>query len=650
MTTVVSPALFMVFGPAGFLHRIFITVNVHVPVHGSADALRSGYPSASSSVRYDCDGIAMLGSEIGFKRRQLLTLLLWSNLLCMAGAQDATSAMKQADAAFRAGSAALSQNDLQAALTDFEKVVHLVPTWEPGYTNLGLVLLRMGKTQESVPKFEKALSLKPSDSAAQLNLAIAYEQLGQPTKELVLLARLDAAARAQKHALPADTSAMYAFALAATHQLPAAVMRMKQAVAADPQNAAYLDNLGSLYAMQKDWPNAEKSFRAAIAVKPSLPSAHLHLGMALQAQQRPGGAEELNAAYQLDPENPIINLELGRLLATEGNDQQAIQLLQHAHALMPQSADAAYQLGLALQRSNRPSEAIPLFENAAAADPNNADILANLGMALCQQQKATQAVPILQKAVRLAPDNPVTHQNLAAAYVQLNQFDDAVSELHAALKLSPESPQLHYNLGLAFKWQDNIAAAIPELETAEKLDPAMSEPPYVLGILYLQGGHYADAARELSTSLKLQPENGDGWATLGSVYNHLDQLPEATAALDQAIQRLPLQPDPHLTLAAVLAKQNKTAEATAERKKAAELMRANMNRQRAEVASNSGTSLLKSGKVSDAIVEFQSAISFDPSYPEAHLGLADALDRQGNTYDAAAERQKAASLRPAPTP
>ena len=118
----------------------------------------------------------------------------------------------------------------------------------------------------------------------------------------------------------------------------------------------------------------------------------------------------------------------------------------------------------------------------------------------------------------------------------------------------------------------------------------------MLGILYLQGGHYADAARELSTSLKLQPENGDGWATLGSVYNHLDQLPEATAALDQAIRRLPLQPDPHLTLAAVLAKQNKTAEATAERKKAAELMRANMNRQRAEVASNSGTSLLKSGR------------------------------------------------------
>jgi len=589
-------------------------------------------------------GVAMLGWDISLRRLGLPGLFFGFHLVCVGFAQDATSALKQADAAYRAGSAAFSKNDYETARVDFEKVIRLVPAGEQGYRALGLTLLRMGKAEESVPALEKALSLKPSDSDAQLGLAIAYDRLHQPAKEVILLKKLDAAARAQKHALPADIEAMYARALAATHQVPAAVLRMKQAVAADPRNAGSLDDLGSLYAMQKDWPNAEENFHAALAVNPTLASAHLHLAMALQAQQRSGAAEELKLAYQLDPENPTINLELGRLLAANGDDQQAIQLLQHAYALLPQSADAAYQLGLALQRSNRMSEAIPLFQSAAAADPDNPDILANLGMALCQQQKATQAVPLLQKAVLLAPDRPIAHQNLAAAYIQLSQFDDAVSELRTALKLSPDSPQLHYNLGLALKMQDNIAAAIPELQAAERLDPAMSEPPYVLGILHMQAGQYADAARELSTSLRLQPENGDGWATLGSVYNHLDQLDKATAALDQAIQRLPQQPDPRLTLAAVLAKQNKPEEAKAERAKAAELMRANMNRQRAEVAAHSGASLLQNGKVAEAIVEFQNAISFDPSYPEAHLGLADAFDRQGKTSDAAAERQRAASL------
>jgi protein O-GlcNAc transferase len=73
-------------------------------------------------------------------------------------------------------------------------------------------------------------------------------------------------------------------------------------------------------------------------------------------------------------------------------------------------------------------------------------------------------------------------------------------------------------------------------------------------------------------------------------------------------------------------------------------MRTNMNRQRAEVASNSGNSLLKSGKVEDAIAEFRNAVSYDPDYEEAHLGLANALDRHGEAAEAAAERQKATTL------
>jgi Tfp pilus assembly protein PilF len=107
---------------------------------------------------------------------------------------------------------------------------------------------------------------------------------------------------------------------------------------------------------------------------------------------------------------------------------------------------------------------------------------------------------------------------------------------------------------------------------------------------------------------------------------------------------LPEQPDPHLTLAAVRVKQNQAAEATAERKKAADLMRTNMNRQRAEVACHSGVSLLKDGKLADAIVEFRNALSYDPNYAQAHMGLAEALQRQGQPVEAASERQKAQAL------
>ena len=128
-----------------------------------------------------------------------------------------------------------------------------------------------------------------------------------------------------------------------------------------------------------------------------------------------------------------------------------------------------------------------------------------------------------------------------------------------------------------------------------------------------------------------------------SVYNKLDRLPESASALREAIRQLPDQADSHLILATVLMKQNQSAEAAEERKTGAELMRNHMNLQRAEVATNSGKSLLANGKTDDAIVQFRDALSFDPGYAEAHAGLADALEKQGKTVEAAAERAQAGS-------
>jgi protein O-GlcNAc transferase len=564
--------------------------------------------------------------------------------------QEPSAALRKADDAYRAGQAALGHRDLDAAQADFEQVVRLAPQAEQGYSALGAVLVSRGRTNEGIRELEKALTLKATDGIAQQNLAMAYVQVGSPEKALPLFAKLEAGTRVQKRALPPDVLASYARALAGVQRLGPAVEKMRAAVAGDSQNAELHDELGSLYALQKNWPSAQEEFATALRLNPDLAVAHMHLGIAMQTQGQPNGIEELARASLMAPNDPTIALEYGKALAANGNDSEAIPIFKNILDREPDSIEASYQLALALQRSGQAQDAIPLLKKVIAAEPQNAEAMTNLGMALCQTQTAKDAVPVLQRSLALDPSSVTAHQDLAAAYVQLSQFGDAVRELHEALKLAPDLPQLHYNLGLALKWQDDPTDAIPELETAEKLNPAAPEAPYLLGILYMQTGRYEDAAREMNLSLKLRPQNGDGWATLGSVYEKLDKLPEATAALHEAIRQMPNQPDAYLTLASVLVKQNQSAEAMAERKIAANLMRDNMNRQRAEVATNAGNSLLHDGNLNDAIVQFQDALSYDPNYADAHLGLSNALDRQGKTTEAALEREKAAALKASTNP
>lgn len=565
--------------------------------------------------------------------------LLAVSLSCFS--QQEISRSQQADAAYRAGQAAFAHQDFEVAERDFEKAVRLAPAMEQGHGALGAVLLRLGRYNDAVRELETAFAMLKTDSIAQTNLALAYLQAGEPTKAVSQFAALEAQAKIQKRTLPSYVLSNYAHALVATGNLDQAAAKMKTAIFVAPREAALHDDLGSIYAQQKQWSSARQEFAAAVHINPSLANAHLHLGLAMQALGQPDGLKELARGSQLAPENNAVAFEYAKALTNSGQDDAAIPVLQGILSRNPNAIDAIYELALALQRSNRASESVDLFNRVIVVQPENAPAMTNLGMALAQMQRAKDAVPVLQRAVALAPDSVIAHQDLAAAFVQLNQFSDAVTELRAALKLAPDLPQLHYNLGLAFKMQDDPSNAVPELETAEKLDPHQPEAPLVLGLLYMQTGRYEDAARELKTSLTLCPQNGDGWATLGSVYNKLDRLPEATEALQEAIQQLPHSPDPRLTLAGVMVKQNKPSEAAELRKQAADLMRTNMNSQRAEVATNAGNSLLKNGDLAGAATQFQEALSYDSKYSGAHEGLARVYDAKGDKIAAAAERQKA---------
>ena len=78
------------------------------------------------------------------KRSVGITLALAALALQRSPAQEAansTAKVKQADAAFRAGYAAMSNHQLQQARDDFQAVVKLVPAIEEGHSALGAVLV-----------------------------------------------------------------------------------------------------------------------------------------------------------------------------------------------------------------------------------------------------------------------------------------------------------------------------------------------------------------------------------------------------------------------------------------------------------------------------------------------------------------------------
>jgi protein O-GlcNAc transferase len=582
--------------------------------------------------------------------------------------------LQQADAIFRAGYAAREAGDLELARAKFSEVVKLQPQIAEGHIALGAILVEMGRPAEGAKELEKAAKIKPSDDAIETNLAIAYAQAGEPAKANPHFQAAISLSHLPRHAaLPASFYDAYARALAAAGKPDDAVLQFVAEESLTGPSAEIEDAIGTLYAQQKRWPEAQQHFERALSIDPSYARARLHLGVLYRTQKDlQKSVDALAPLIELNPPNAEALLELGRTLAAGGKDEEALLQFTAAEKAASNLPGVQLEIAMALQRLGRQQEAIPWFQQAVQREPKNTIALSNLGLALTLTGKGKEALDYLKRALAENPRDAAIYKDIGVCHIQLSAFDEAIEDFQKALALDPNDPQLHYDLGLAYKFKDRPEEAIVELSKAGQMDPKLQDPPYTLGILYMQLGRLDEAVIELKKAVALRPENGDAWAILGSTLKQASRLPEAAEALRTAIPLLPGQPGPRVTLAGVLAEESverKTqadaaesagdpqkaeqlrdqmkslrTEATNYRKEAAELSKGAVSRQRANFALNAGNQLMLRGDIAGAIARYQESIAADPTFADAHTQLAIAYDRQGRSADASAERAKAAGL------
>jgi len=569
-------------------------------------------------------------------------------------AQQEPANLVAARSAMSDGLNAMKQRSLDEARTDFERVVKLAPQVELGHAALGSVLLALNQLDASIKELETAHQMAPGDLDVDLNLGRAQVGLGR--YEAAIASFRECLSAPQPLALSPDETLAYATALSATHQVPAALDMLVAAVAQNPDSAQLSDGLGTLLAQSGKLEAALPHFEHAVATDPSLPTAQLHLSVALLALSRPTDAiGPATAAATAMPASFDTQLQLGRALSAIHRDSEALIHLHRATELasQTQSPDALYNLALALQASGDAHASLPVFAAVMAAAGWGASgtrgaALTNYALAKVQTGDAPGALTIYAQALAAGPDSATLREDYGAAYLQKADLDDAVTQFKAGLTIEPGSAHLHYDLGLAYKLKDDLASAIPEFEQAAALDATLPDPVFTLGVIYMQQGKFPEAIANLRKATALEPTNGDAWALLGSVLKDSGDAVSAADALHHAIDLQPDQPSLHIQLATLDSQAGRTADAASERKIAADLSRAAMSHQRADFALKSGRTLLEQNKLSEAVFQLNTAITADPTLPEPHRLLAEAYTRQGKAVEAALEEKLAAKLSSSP--
>ncbi len=254
--------------------------------------------------------------------------------------------------------------------------------------------LHRGQFSLVAPCAEKVLTSRTSPEL-RIRMASAFLEVGEYETALKTLEELPAADRN-------SAEASYWRARCYEKLATAAYLRLYQA---DPGSHRLHQLMGDLESAKGNDGKAIEEYRAAIALKPSLPNLHYSLGHLLWKDLKvPEARVELEAELDLNPRHPGALDNLGDTY-----------LLEH-----------------------QPNKALPYLLRALAADSGNPDVHRDLGTAYSELGDYRKAEEQFKIAVSADRDGSV-HYKLARVYQALGEKESAAREFALSTALNRES-------------------------------------------------------------------------------------------------------------------------------------------------------------------------------------------------------------------
>jgi Flp pilus assembly protein TadD len=312
--------------------------------------------------------------------------------------------------------------------------------------DLGFVLNRLGRTDESIAAYRKSVAAKPDVFESNLNLGLMLARSNRPEAEQYL--RVAAALKPTDHIEEGQARAWLSLGHLLENSEPEnALTAYRKAAALTPKDPEPHISAGLLQERQKNFTAAEAEYKQVLALDPHSIEGVLGLTNLYMKSGRLADAEPMLRKLAGDrPDDAGLHLQLARVLAAQKKNDNAISELQAALKLSPNDAEAQRDLADLYASAGKNDQAEPLYRTLAAAHPNDPELHRALGQSLLRQQKFAEAQQELLNAVRLKRDSPDAYVDLAFAASENKNYELAVRALNGRELLNAEMPPVCFFL------------------------------------------------------------------------------------------------------------------------------------------------------------------------------------------------------------
>ena len=360
----------------------------------------------------------------------------------------------------------IEQHDFAAAEPLLRKLTASDSATYVAWFDLGFVENGLGRVDDSIAAYRKSVEAKPDVFESNLNLGIQLAKSDQPDAEHFLLVAtvLKPATRvAEGHARAwlslghvlektKPDEAIAAYRQAATLQpkdpephvasglvlekqekFAEAEQEYKQALVLDPTSDA-LTGLANIYMRGHRFPDAEAALRKLLAAHPEDAAAHIQLGRVLAAEGKNDDAiANLEAGAKLAP-GDLVQRELAELYSKAGKNDLAEAAYRGLLTAQPSDAELHHGLGQSLLRQKKFPAAEQEFATAVKLKPDLGEAYGDLAFAASENKEYALTLKALDARSKILPEVPVTYFLRATAYDHLRDFKNAADNYHLFLK------------------------------------------------------------------------------------------------------------------------------------------------------------------------------------------------------------------------
>ncbi|CAD5374585.1 putative PEP-CTERM system TPR-repeat lipoprotein [Rubrivivax sp. A210] len=391
----------------------------------------------------------------------------------------------------------------EAARKAFEAALAKDATYLPAVHGLAALDARADNLAAARARYEAVVQRDPRAAPALLALANITRMAGGSRSEAAGF--LDKAVRI-------DPGAVNVWRQALDHHRRAGdteglVARARDAVAAVPEDADLLLELGSALTSSRDPQQALTVLEKAVRVAPGSAAARLRLAQALIDARRPEkAAPQIGKALALAPDwAPALRSNLA-LLAQDAKPEKALAFARRTQARLPKSA-IGWQLEaeLAQQRQDSKSAIAALRTAVAKADGNESAL--HLHRALMGAGQAAEADRFAQAWLKAHAGDEAMNTELG--HLSLRRADWALAETHyrAALGSHPGSPLLLNNLAYVLL-QRKDSGALAMAQRAVRGAPDLAPAVDTLALAYAANAHLDKAIEWQKRAVALAPKTG----------------------------------------------------------------------------------------------------------------------------------------------